>query len=41
MEIGEVWALCGWFFFLGASLAFGGLFGCAVFDFIREVFKKN
>jgi hypothetical protein len=41
MEINEVWTLCGWFFILGGSMAFGALFGLAVFDLIREVFKRG
>jgi hypothetical protein len=41
METGEVWALCGWFFVLGGSMAFGALFGMAIFDFIKQVFNNS
>ena len=41
MEFQEVLSLCGWFFVLGAGMTFGGLFGMAVFDLIKFMFRQD
>jgi len=39
MEFNEVLTLCGWFFVIGGCVSFGALFGVAVFEFLKQVFR--
>ena len=40
MDFGEFLFLCGVAITLGMSMTFGGLFGWAVFETLREVFRR-
>lgn len=39
MDFSEVCALLGTLMVFGMAFAFGGLFGLALFDFVRRMFK--
>jgi len=39
MDFGEFMWWCGFFICIGASMAFGGLFGIAFYDFIKGVIR--